>query len=76
MDRCTKHDVSANLKRTQDMDRWRERETEQQRGGWGGGGGGGTLLFDLTACLPCCFPSRLPGKFQETPAGPLLGIGR
>lgn len=25
-------------------------------------GGGGT--FDLGACLLCCFPSRLPGKFQ------------
>lgn len=44
------------------MERRRDRETEswmERRRGRRE-----MFVFDLSACLPCCFPSRLPGKFQ------------
>lgn len=68
MDRGQKQrgkDALANLKcrRTPRGYRGREREIERQRAGRGGGEGG-EFVFDLSACLLCCFPSRLPGKFQ------------
>lgn len=50
--------------RLKEIDRGREEgyRDGELNGGWGWGGWGS--VFDLSACLLCCFPSRLPGKFQ------------
>lgn len=37
---------------------------EEAEGGSKGSQEEGVVVFDLSACLQCYFPSRLPGKFQ------------